>query len=269
MSKKTCFVIMPISKTKLVTQKDWTYIYDKIIKPAVEDPELDFKCKRSSADRGNILKDIIIDLYESDVVIADLTDRNPNVFYELGVRHGLKSGTLILTQNRKFASIFDLNNYASHVYTWKTLRGRKEMIKKIKELLRNYLADPDKSDNPVSDFLEHKAVYRGAPKTQLKNIIEYDDNNIPQVILDKRKLSGRNTVGFLLLANAENGISLGELTNQVTRSWKRHTNRQVARILHGMGNMIIKQGPKGNYIYRLSGTGRKEILEIINVLTQQ
>ena len=259
---------MPISKPTSETQKDWKTIYEKIIKPAVESPELGFKCKRSIADRGNILKDIITDLYSSDVVIADLTDRNPNVFYELGVRHGLKHGTIILTQNRKFASIFDLSNYASHVYSWQTPSGKKKMIETIKELLRNYLANPDKSDNPVSDFLEHKAVYRGAPKEQLKNIIEFDANQIPQIILDKKKLSGRNAVGFLLLANSVKGVSLGELTKQVSRSWKRVPNAKIYRILNGMGNLVIKEGTRRNYTYRLSGTGRKEFLKIIDVLTQ-
>ena len=269
MTKKTCFVIMPISKTKSASQKDWAYIYDKIIKPAVEESELEFKCKRSSAERGNILKDIMIDLYDSDVVIADLTDRNPNVFYELGVRHCLKSGTIILTQNRKFASIFDLNNYASHVYSWKTLRGKKAMTEQIRKLLRGYLANSEKSDNPVSDFLAHKAVYRGATQQQLKDIVEFDVYGIPQIILDKKKLSGRNAVGFLLLANAEKGVSLGDLTNQVSRSWKRLSNKNVARILNGMGNWVIKEGPKRNYVYRLSGTGRKVFLKIIDVLTQK
>src|SRR5713226_1421915 len=113
MSEKTCFVAMPISKSDSGSKEDWTYIYEKIIKPAVEKSGLGFKCKRSTALRGNILKDIIMDLHKSDVIIADLTDSNSNVFYELGVRHGLKDGTIVLTQDRKFASIFDLNNYAS------------------------------------------------------------------------------------------------------------------------------------------------------------
>ena len=37
----------------------------------------------------NILKDIVHMIYESDIVIADLTGLNANVFYELGVAHTL------------------------------------------------------------------------------------------------------------------------------------------------------------------------------------
>ncbi len=40
-------------------------------------------CKRSEATRGNVVAAIMRDLHDSYVVIADLTDRNANVFYEL------------------------------------------------------------------------------------------------------------------------------------------------------------------------------------------
>jgi hypothetical protein len=38
-------------------------------------------------------------LNQADVVLADLTDMNPNVFYELGVRHTLKNRTILVSQS--------------------------------------------------------------------------------------------------------------------------------------------------------------------------
>jgi hypothetical protein len=43
-----------------------------------------------------------------DIVIADLTDSNPNVYWELGVRHSLKSGT-ILIKDHNYKIPFDLS----------------------------------------------------------------------------------------------------------------------------------------------------------------
>src|SRR3989338_7979199 len=102
MTDKTCFVIMPFSKTNSTSERNWTIIYEKIIRPAVEESNVGFVCKRSKANRGNLVKDIINDLNESDIVIADMTDHNPNVCYELGIRHGLNTGTILLAQKRDF-----------------------------------------------------------------------------------------------------------------------------------------------------------------------
>jgi hypothetical protein len=45
---------------------------------------------------GSITRDLLSRLYRSDAVLADLTDLNPNVFYELGVRHALRAGTILI-----------------------------------------------------------------------------------------------------------------------------------------------------------------------------
>lgn len=267
MQTKTCFVIMPISDSKSCTEKEWTYIFDKIIRPAVENAGMGFKCKRSTAKRGNIVRNIISDLHNSDIIIADLTDQNPNVFYELGVRNGLKDGTIILTQNRKDASIFDITNYASHVYDWKSEKGKKSMTSKIRELLQDFIDNPDAPDNPVSDFLRKRPVYKGASKKELEGVIEFDNHGFPHIVTTKT-LTGKEVVGLLLLANAEKGISLNELAKQVSTNWKRKSTKQITTILSKMRGWVIKEGPKRNYVYRLSGTGRKEVLKIIYDLTK-
>src|SRR5215472_18313332 len=94
---KHCFVIMPFSTigTKH-TAKYWDKLFSNFIKPAVDN--LGYTCKRSTADPGNIMKAIINELVNSDVVLAVLTDYNPNVWYELGTRHSLKHGTIMMLE---------------------------------------------------------------------------------------------------------------------------------------------------------------------------
>ena len=81
--KKKCFVIMPISTSQSCTEDEWTSIFDEMIKPAVTGSKLGFICERSRPRTGNLIRDILNELNRADVVIADLTDMNPNVFYEL------------------------------------------------------------------------------------------------------------------------------------------------------------------------------------------
>ncbi len=113
---RICFVIMPFSATESCTEQEWTQVFDDVIRPAVEgENELGYSCRRSTPTRGNLVRGILEDLQSAHVVIADLTDRNANVFYELGVRHTLTDRTILIAQNRKHIP-FDLSNYANHVY---------------------------------------------------------------------------------------------------------------------------------------------------------
>ncbi|NPA39327.1 MAG: hypothetical protein GXO57_02645 [Thermodesulfobacteria bacterium] len=87
---------MPFSPTKSCS--DWNKVY-QFIKDAVEGVRLGYQCERSEIRGGLIIKDILDNLYKADLVIADLTDQNPNVFYELGVRHTLSNKTILIAQD--------------------------------------------------------------------------------------------------------------------------------------------------------------------------
>lgn len=266
MTTRRCFVIMPFSSTHSTSAKTWTFIYEKIIVPAVEESGLEFECKRAKATRGNIIKEIVNDLNESDIVIADMTDHNANVCYELGIRHGLTVGTILLAQKREFLNIFDLNNYASHVYNWRTDTGKKNMIKKIRELLKDFLKDPSKPDNPPQDFLRQKPSFGEPSKINIKNVIEHDSHGSPQIVLDKKHLSGKLAVGLVLLAHSKTGLTMNDLVNQISKNWKRVKPTDISPILSQMGGSVFKEGKKGAYVYRLSGKGRSEILNMVKLI---
>lgn len=268
MVSRKCFVIMPFATTDSASEKQWTTIYEQLIKPAVEGSGLDFECERSKATRGNLVKKIIYALNNSDVVIADLTDHNPNVCYELGIRHGRKNGTILLAQNREFLKIFDLHNYASHVYDWKSRPGKQEMISKIRELLLDYLKHPTEPDSPVLDFLQRKPSFRSASTGELENIIEIDEVDEPHILIPSDKISGRQAIGFILLATGEKALSISELTELVSKNWKRQKSNQISAMLAQMRDWVVPIGTKGKYRYRLSGKGTREVLEIMKVLKQ-
>jgi hypothetical protein len=148
---------MPFSGTTSCTEQEWTEIFEKVFKPAIEEAELGYVCRRSNATRGNIVAGIIRDLNDAHIVLADLTDRNANVFYELGVRHALSDRSIIVAQRRDDIP-FDLSNYASHVYDWRSTKGKEELTEKLRGILRDIDSNPKRPDNPVSDFLEEVPV---------------------------------------------------------------------------------------------------------------
>jgi len=155
-NKKKCFVIMPFSDTQSCTEQKWTEIFEYIIKPAVEESGLGYKCERSVAERENIIKGILEALNKANVVIADLTDKNPNVFYELGVRHTLANRTILIAQGEEHTP-FDLRPYPVAFYSEspaKISEFKRDIKKKLEDIEKN----PERSDNPVADFLKDRNV---------------------------------------------------------------------------------------------------------------
>lgn len=155
-NKKKCFVIMPFSETDSLDEQKWTEIFEHIIKPAVEESGLGYECKRYGLGRANIVKDILEELSGANVVIADLTDDNPNVLWELGVRHVLKRRTTLISQDKKFIPS-DLKDYPVIPYD-QTKAGFDKFKDDLKKKLEDIEADPDKPDSPVADFLQLKNI---------------------------------------------------------------------------------------------------------------
>jgi CheY-like chemotaxis protein len=150
---KHCFVIMPFSTTASCTDAQWDEIFAEVIKPGVEKSGYDYCCTRSNPTSGLIIEHILDNLNRADLVIADLTDRNPNVFYELGIRHTLRDSTILIAQ--KLDDIpFDLRGFAIQVYGWKTKTERKEAKRCLKELISRIEKNPKLGASKVREYLQ-------------------------------------------------------------------------------------------------------------------
>lgn len=97
---KTCFVITPISSEGSEIRRHIDGIIDAVIVPVIEEM---FNYKMVVSHRidepGNIPKQVISSIYESDLVIANLTGTNPNVMYELALSHCFGKITIIIADN--------------------------------------------------------------------------------------------------------------------------------------------------------------------------
>ncbi len=84
---KKCFHICPIGKADSVARKRSDQIFKHVVKATVE--PLGYSATRADQveESGTITSQIIDGLLSSEIVTADLTDHNPNVFYELALRH--------------------------------------------------------------------------------------------------------------------------------------------------------------------------------------
>jgi hypothetical protein len=86
-TEKKCFVICPIGEPSS-PERDWSDdIYHNLISPIAS--EFNYVARRSIDDSrpGEITTNLVADIIEADLVVADLTFHNANVFYELAIRH--------------------------------------------------------------------------------------------------------------------------------------------------------------------------------------
>lgn len=144
---KKCFVIMPFSKTKgKHNKKYWTQFFEEFIKPALD--KHGYKAHRSTATPESIIKGIVQHLQSSNLVLAVLTDCNPNVWYELGLRHSLRKGTIMIIEEDQEIP-FDLSAYGVLHYSDK---DPEKFTNELKDHIDQ--AKTGKPDNPVADFLD-------------------------------------------------------------------------------------------------------------------
>lgn len=102
-----CFVIMPISDQDGYEKGHFSRVYDYLIKPSCEKAGFNPIRADEESKTNYIVVDIIKKILESDIVICDLSSKNPNVLYELGLRQAFNKKALLI-KDSKTGRIFDI-----------------------------------------------------------------------------------------------------------------------------------------------------------------
>jgi hypothetical protein len=96
-------------------------------------------------------------------------------------------------------------------------------------------------------------------KKELEGVIEVTSDGRPQLVILPGKLTAKDVIGLLLYWKYPDGLLLNELTNFVSLSWKAVGQPYVAANIGKMKGLLLKEGPRGKYVFKLSGTGRSWI----------
>jgi tetratricopeptide (TPR) repeat protein len=137
-STHRAFVIMPFGKKQAPdgTTIDFDPIYEGLFAPAIAAAGL--RPHRADADRrgGSIHLDMFQDLLLAEFVVADLTLDNPNVWYEVGVRHALRAGGAVLTYALRNRLPFDIAGQRMQRYTLREGRLAAELVETERTALK-------------------------------------------------------------------------------------------------------------------------------------
>lgn len=124
-SKGKCFVIMPISDPEGYEKGHFRCVYEDLFEPAIKDAGYDPVRADDNKSSNMIQESIIRTIIESPMAICDLSTRNPNVLFELGIRQAFDL-PVVLVQEENTPRIFDISTINTIDYR-KTL-GYREVI---------------------------------------------------------------------------------------------------------------------------------------------
>lgn len=112
-------------------------VYEDHIKPTCASMGLTVRRADDFFTADSVVQDIWKAIVSARLIVADCTDRNPNVFYEIGLAHAIGRPTILLTQRSEDIP-FDLRHRRYIAYQL-TPRGMKEFEVAFKETVRNVL----------------------------------------------------------------------------------------------------------------------------------
>lgn len=194
-AKKICGIVMPISTLDGCSEGHWSDVLE-IINEAIEDSGFEGNLVSNADDVGIIQKRIIQNLYENPIVVCDVSGKNPNVMFELGMRLAFDKPTIIIKDDKTSYS-FDTSpiehiEYPRDLRFSRIVDFKSKLAEKIKATFEKSTNDPS-----YTTFLKHFGEFKVAK-------------------IDKKEVSGQE---FILdeLKNIRVGMRRLERGSQFTK----------------------------------------------------
>src|SRR5206468_1529907 len=171
--RKPCFVISPIGDVGSPTRKRADQVMKHVIRPAPE--RCGYHAQRSDeiSQPGIITNQIIQKLLEVPLVIADLTERNANVFYEVAIRHLVRKPLVQIIEVSEQIP-FDLSASRMIKIDYRDLDSVEEARNALISQIHAVEQDPSLVDNPISVAIDLTTLRTtGKPaEVQLADLVE-------------------------------------------------------------------------------------------------
>lgn len=151
--RPVCGIIMPISSIDGCSNEHWNEVKN-ILSEAIESAGYCASLVSDADDSGIIQKRIVQNIYDNEIVVCDVSGKNPNVMFELGMRLAFDKPTIIV--------IDDMTNYSFDTAPIEHLSYPRDLryfsILKFKEKLRDKISatiKKSKEDPRYTTFLKH------------------------------------------------------------------------------------------------------------------
>lgn len=154
---KTCFLIGPIGDEGSEERRTADWLLKGVVKPVLENEPFKYRVQRADefSDPGMITEQALTAAMEADLVIADLTGRNPNAFYELAVRHMVGKPTIHMIKKGEVIP-FDIKDYRAIQYSIHHYSD----LENAKSELAGQVEATEKHDHEISNPITKAKGYR-------------------------------------------------------------------------------------------------------------
>lgn len=190
--KKKCGIIMPISSHPDYPKDHWNEVLN-ILTEAISKTEFEARLVSDDVAIGLIHERIVNNIYNDDIVVCDVSSKNPNVMFELGMRLAFDKPTIII-KDEKTSYSFDTGviehlSYPSSLRFNEIVRFKESLITKINATYEKSQIEPNFS--PFLKTFGNKIV---PAKIQQKEIAEsqYIINQLELIKMEMRDLRRMN-----------------------------------------------------------------------------
>lgn len=174
--KMKCFIITPIGDEGSLTRDKADGVIESIT-PVLEELGFEFDIPHRMAKPGSITKQILECILNHDLVVANLTELNPNVMYELAVRHSTAKPVITIAEfGTKLP--FDITTERTIFYS-NDMRGVPKLQKELRSSITSVNFEQPEYDNPIyraqRDFKFKETITEGKDAYIIKQL-EYLNN---------------------------------------------------------------------------------------------
>ncbi len=234
-TNKKCFVVTPIGGEGSEIRRSADGLIDTVIEPVCEKLGLEMYVAHRISTPGSITTQVLEHLLNDELVIANLTTLNPNVMYELAVRHSARFPVVSLAHEGTDLP-FDISDERT-LFFRDDMAGVTKLIPELERMASDAISDTE-PDNPVyraakgvvmktvkpdSDHLQ----YLLSKFDSLERMLSKEIKHRPPVKLISASLSplsgmlsGEPTPGTVIILELtdkyKNQIHLGDLKNEIT-----------------------------------------------------
>lgn len=156
---KKCFIITPIGNPDSEIYRKISGVIDSVIRPVLQrNGFIDVRASHEISEPGSINTQIINRIVEDDLVVANLTENNPNVMYELCLRHVTAKPIIHICETGTILP-FDIKDNRTIFYK-NDMYGVFELTEKIEVCLKQIDFNKEYRDNPIFSALTFKNLLK-------------------------------------------------------------------------------------------------------------
>ncbi len=177
--RPVAFMVMPFRERSVPSSPkgapvkiDCDALWDRAFRPALE--ELGYMAIRADMEVGSVIvKDMLERLCYADLVVADLTLPNGNVYYEVGIRHVAQKTNCILIAAEWSKQLFDVDQFRADRYPLKDGKISEDEAGIIKEFLKEVVMKKKDVKTPYHEFITGDKSVSTVFWDQIKEIHEF------------------------------------------------------------------------------------------------